>query len=536
MLALPVAVLAATVAPDAAGAAHGAKARQAAAATTGTPGAGSTTAPAATGRTHLHQRRTADVTTTPAVSTTPTPPATGTVPGAVSGQPPSEQTGSVSGGTVAPTSTGHTDVHTRANLTTGSTGRTGRLRLTAAAVTGTPVVIGTSTDAGALVQQEPAGTTFEIAGGVHAGDFSVEPKAGDVFEADPGAVLDGGYGCASCTQLRDAFHAGLRWSDENGVVISGPSGGLLVIRNYDQNCGTGCADPEQHAVIDPACNCGHQSGSAANWTVDRVQVTGSYSRGITASGGIVIESSTIDHNGRLGIGGGNGDQGSTTIENDTIVDNDTRNVCTDPGECGGIKLTDTAGATITNDAISANNGPGVWFDGRSGTAADPDVVEHDTINDNTGAAVRVEVSGYVTVADDVMQGDGADGVAVLACISCHNLTANDNTITDVLAKSGVLVYQDSRAAQFPVANVDVAGNVIEGVGTALVRNGVGQCSAAACDGSVFKSNVSFTENTYGCGSFLWGDLAGSGLQTSAALLSWSQWQAKGFDSTGTDSC
>ncbi|HMD46289.1 MAG TPA: right-handed parallel beta-helix repeat-containing protein [Acidimicrobiales bacterium] len=403
----------------------------------------------------------------------------------------------------------------------------------------TPVLIPTTAPAEPIVKAEPPGTTFEIQSGVHAQNFSVEPKAGDVFEADPGAVLDGGYGCASCVQLRDAFHAGLHWPTENGVVITGPGlPSLLVIRNYDQNCGAGCDDPEQHGVIDPYCNCGAYAGSATNWTVDYTQVTNSFSRAITARGGMVIENSTVDHNGRLGIGGGDQNTGAITIVNDTIVNNNTRSVCTSPGECGGVKLSATGGAQITRNVISANTGPGVWFDGGSGTAADPDVVANNVIDNNTGAAVRLETASYVTVTGNVMDSDGADHTqAVIDCVSCSSVTVSANTVTNIEAKAGVLVYQDSRAAQYPVNNVTVTANTFAGPATAGVRNGIRQCNTASiCNGSVYRANVVFSANTYACGSFDWGGSVGSETTPPSVSLSWAQWRAHGFDTTGSYRC
>jgi len=404
-----------------------------------------------------------------------------------------------------------------------------------AAPPGTPVLIATTADAESVVAAEPPGTTFEIQAGLHAQNFSVEPRAGDVFEADPGAVLDGGYGCAACTQVRDAFHAGQHWRTADGVVIrgSGPAA-LLVIQNYDQGAGS---SPEQHGAIDPQCNC-NGGAWAAGWTVDDTQVTGSYSRGISVAPGMTIESSTVDHNGRLGIGGGDGNTGTVTIVDDTVVDNNTRGVCTAPSECGGIKLTATGGAQITKNVINDNTGPGVWFDGGSGTPTDPDLVANNVIDGNTGAAVRDEISANIVVSQNEMVGDGSDPThAVVLCVSCNSLTVSNNTIADIGARSGILIYQDARAAQFPVDNVDVVGNSIGAPRGSSVRDGVDQCTdTAVCNGAVYHANVVFSHNAYSCAGFEWGSSSATFAAGSPGSVSWTQWKSHGLDTTGTYSC
>jgi hypothetical protein len=58
------------------------------------------------------------------------------------------------------------------------------------------VAIGVGDDAGGGVAIG-AGTTYIVKAGTHLRNFSVQPKSGDRFCGEPGAVLDGGWSMAS---------------------------------------------------------------------------------------------------------------------------------------------------------------------------------------------------------------------------------------------------------------------------------------------------------------------------------------------------
>ena len=52
--------------------------------------------------------------------------------------------------------------------------------------------IGVGDVAQRVVTAHPAGTTYLIKAGTHLRNFSVQPRSGDTFCGEPGAVLDGG--------------------------------------------------------------------------------------------------------------------------------------------------------------------------------------------------------------------------------------------------------------------------------------------------------------------------------------------------------
>ena len=71
-----------------------------------------------------------------------------------------------------------------------------------ACLTGGGVAIGAGDDAQSVVNGHPPGTTYIVKAGIHLRNFSVQPKSGDKFCGEPGAVLDGGR------SLPSAFSAG----------------------------------------------------------------------------------------------------------------------------------------------------------------------------------------------------------------------------------------------------------------------------------------------------------------------------------------
>ena len=59
------------------------------------------------------------------------------------------------------------------------------------------VAIGAADDAQSVVNAHGPGTNYIVKAGTHLRNFSVQPKSGDRFCGEPGAVLDGGRSLAS---------------------------------------------------------------------------------------------------------------------------------------------------------------------------------------------------------------------------------------------------------------------------------------------------------------------------------------------------
>ena len=127
-------------------------------ANTGSPTAPNTTVPATTAA--APTTRTATPTTTPLATSTPT--------------------------TQTPTS------KPSQSSTAPTPGATTPASPAASCLAGGGVAIGVGDDAQSVVNAHGAGTTYIVKAGTHLRNFSVQPKSGDRFCGEPGAVLDGG--------------------------------------------------------------------------------------------------------------------------------------------------------------------------------------------------------------------------------------------------------------------------------------------------------------------------------------------------------
>ena len=137
---------------------------------------------------------------------------------------------------------------------------------------GEAVPIGVGDVAQRVVDAHPAGTTYLIKAGTHLRNFSVQPRSGDTFCGEPGAVLDGGR------SLKSAFSGGA-----SGVTLDS-----VTVRDY--------ASDRQGAAIQPET---HASG----WVVRNVSALHNGWAGLLAADGMRILGGHYNDNDQLGIGG-----------------------------------------------------------------------------------------------------------------------------------------------------------------------------------------------------------------------------------------
>jgi hypothetical protein len=361
------------------------------------------------------------------------------------------------------------------------------------------VLIPVGANAQALVDAYPPGSVFVVASGVHLG-FRVAPKAGDSFVGQPGAVLDGGGLVANAFYVTSALPA--------NVTVSGSSASdLMVVRNYLDNA------QEQVGSIQPIVS---TKSRADHWTLQWLEVTGSYSRGITTSDDMTITGCLVDHNGRLGIGGTGR---NVVVSGNEISYNDTRDVASGY-ERGGAKLSGTSGLVFEGNFVHDNIGPGVWtdMDAIFGT------ISNNRIVNNYDAGVLNEISHYTVVSGNWISGNGVAshpwlfGAGIVASTS-DNLQAygnvvdgNGNGITGVQQNRGSGPY-GVRLLQ----NLAVQDNAVVNSGT----TGVGEDTG---DLSVFSRNLRYVSDSYQGGRFSW---MGHG------NLSWPVWRGFGQDPGGS---
>jgi len=363
------------------------------------------------------------------------------------------------------------------------------------------VTIGVDQQAQRVVDSAPAGTAFRISSGVHH-RFAVRPKSDDVFIGAPGAVLDGDGVTPSAFYATDAVSS-------NSVTIEGTSAReRLVVRDYD-NGGS-----EQIGAIQPAAS---PSVRANHWILRYLEVTGSFSRGVTTSDYMTVEDCLIDHNGRLGLGG-SGD-GVVVLGNE-IAFNDTRNVA--PGfENGGAKLSKTNGLLFRDNYVHDNTGPGIWTD----IDADSSSVEDNTVLHNSGIGVLNEISHNTVIDGNRIIGNGWAQTGALKGAGIEISSSFGSTIYGNRLESnhaGIIALQANRGSgrfgPHLLDQLEVHDNIVDGPGLTGVVQSVG-------DPSLFTSrSLRFLRDHYQAARFVWMGHTG---------LSWAQWQADGQDPGGT---
>ena len=134
------------------------------------------------------------------------------------------------------------------------------------------VAIGVGDDAQSVVNHHGAGTTYIVKAGTHLRNFSVQPKAGDTFCGEPGAVLDGGR------SLRTAFSG-----RASKVTLDS-----IVVRDYNSGKLGGAIQPDPRA---------------SGWLVRNVSSLHNAGAGLLVADGMRILGGHYNDNDQFGIAG-----------------------------------------------------------------------------------------------------------------------------------------------------------------------------------------------------------------------------------------
>jgi hypothetical protein len=310
---------------------------------TASPAAPTTTAPATT---------TAAPTTTAATPTT-TPPA-------------------------APTPTTQTLTSKPSQSSTAPTpGATTPASPAASCLSGGGVAIGAGDDAQSVVNAHAAGTTYIVKAGTHLRNFSVQPKSGDRFCGEPGAVLDGGRSRAL------AFSGGA-----TNVTLDS-----IIVREYDPGW--------QGAAIQP-------QPRASGWVVRNVSALHNGWAGLLVADGMKILGGHYNDNDQLGIGGNAAtgilldglDADAETMDGPELARNHTLHAACE-WEAGGMKW-DVGQVTVRNAYVHDNDCRGLWADINAHGA----LIEHNLIENNFREGVFYEISQDAVIRYNNVNGNG----------------------------------------------------------------------------------------------------------------------------------
>jgi parallel beta-helix repeat protein len=350
---------------------------------------------------------------------------------------------------------------------------------TSAGVPADAVVINPGENIQQAVNSHPSGTTFYLRAGVHrspGGTRHVDPKTGNTFIGESGAVMDGGGNTTF------AFQDNMKATD---VTIRG-----LVIQDY--------STPQQRGTIDAG------SGS---WRVIGNEIRNNAGAGVSFGGsGWVIEGNNIHHNEQIGVKG----QGTGRVVGNTIAYNNPNRKYDPAWEAGGTKFVNTTNLYVAGNKVLNNHGPGLWTDNNnSGT-----VYEKNTVRDNYGPGIFHEISQSATIRNNTVTGN-AHGFYVggILVANSSGVTVSGNSVSG--NDGGIIGLQDDRGSHHTV-NLVVKKNKVSfstGVQGVIYNSGTDVTQSGT---------ITFDENTYTttvAKPFRWGK----------ATLTVDEWQAVGQD-------
>ncbi|MDT0353782.1 right-handed parallel beta-helix repeat-containing protein [Pseudonocardia charpentierae] len=331
------------------------------------------------------------------------------------------------------------------------------------------VPIGTDDDAQSLVNSHRPGTTYIIKAGTHLRNFSVEPKSGDTFCGEPGAVLDGGR------SLRAAF------SGAAGQVTLDS----ITVRDYESGRQGGAIQPEPRAE---------------GWVLRNVSAIHNSWAGVLASDGMRILGGHYNDNDQMGIGGNattgivlDGlDDDPATLDGPEMARNRTLRASCD-FEGGGMKW-DVGQVTIRNAYVHDNDCRGLWADINAHSA----LIEHNLVENNRAEGIYYEISQDAVIRHNRVYRNGfgalgwhwGGGITVASSFNVevygNRLSGNYNGITGI---------QQDRPDSTPPAHLLTGFDVHDNVICATDDGGHPTGVAADNGADLAARDIRFADNT-----------------------------------------
>ena len=246
------------------------------------------------------------------------------------------------------------------------------------------VAIGAGDDAQSVVNAHGAGTTYIVKAGTHLRNFSVQPKSGDRFCGEPGAVLDGGRSLAS------AFSGGA-----TNVTLDS-----ITVQEYNPGWQGAAIQPQTHA---------------SGWVVRNVSALRNGWAGLLAADGMKILGGHYNDNDQLGIGGNEAtgilldglDDDPATLDGPELARNHTLHESCE-WEAGGMKW-DVGQVTVRNAYVHDNDCRGLWADINARGA----LIEHNLVEDNWAEGIFYEISQDAVIRNNRIYRNGAGRRLVL---------------------------------------------------------------------------------------------------------------------------
>ncbi len=161
-----------------------------------------------------------------------------------------------------------------------------------------------------------------------------------------------------------------------------------------------------------------------------------------AGGGVLVDRSTFDHNGELGLD--TVDSDNIIVQHSVFYKNNTKHYY-EGAEAGGAKLLCTWHADIVDNLFRENTGIGLWFDRSSYDA----LVADNIFQSNTWNGIKFEVSAHATITGNI----GVDnGQAALLVYESSQVSLSHNVLRGNLV--GIEIQEGNRTWANNPANHD----------------------------------------------------------------------------------
>jgi parallel beta-helix repeat protein len=331
------------------------------------------------------------------------------------------------------------------------------------------VVIGIGDDAQSVVNGHGPGTTYIIQAGVHMRNFNVQPKTGDRYCGEPGAVLDGGR------SLPSAFSGGA-----SNVTLDS-----MTVQDYESARQGAAIQPESHA---------------SGWVVRNVSAVDNSWAGLVVADGMRILGGHYNDNDQLGIGGNEAtgiildglDSDPTTLDGPEMARNHTLRVSCEV-EGGGMKW-DVGRVTIRNAYVHDNDCKGIWGDINAHDA----LIEDNLVEGNRAEGILYEISQDATIRDNRIYRNGFGSSAWywgggITVASSSNVEVYGNRLSGNY--NGITGSQQDRRDSTPPAH-RLAGFHVHDNSICATGDGGHPTGVAADNGADLATrDISFTGNT-----------------------------------------
>ena len=368
-----------------------------------------------------------------------------------------------------------------------------------------PLVAGQS-----LVQFDGSGFPHRFLPGT-----GIQPQANQTFESINGtAILDG------CGQVNYAFA-----SNADNVTIRG-----LEMRNFIPIYQKAVVSTHNHFASEPMA----PADEGLNWIIEDNWIHSSTGVGISHSSNSQVRRNRLSHMGQMAVtskGGSNG------IFEENVVDHSMLDRHSSVEEAGGSKWKFTTNFQVRSNVFFSNYGYGIWFD----IDNDGATIEENLVEGHERSGIFWEISFNAQINRNTIRRAGIGyngwmyGAAIISASSTF-VTVVDNYAEESV--NGYAVINQTNRGPGGQINITPQGQFFNNVAVDSGQSGFNHDPGTPIPNTVWQNNT-YTDICVGTASCGFQDPNG-GVPFRMAIpgstyntATWAQWQASGFDQSGT---